>query len=130
MALGIHGLVGGVGVAMIRLLRNLFETPGAETDPADWATRFCAHQGLAALASLLALALMHANAAVALLLASYALWEGAQFIRQRGWLLWWDCVADWCAWTAMVLALAWWPVLCVAVSLALLAAGVWRRNGN
>lgn len=113
---------------MIGLLRELFDTPGAETDPADWATRFCAHQGLAALASLLALALMPDNAAVALLLASYALWEGGQFVRQRGWLLWWDCVADWCAWAAMVLAIAWWPVPCVAVSLVLLAVGVWRRT--
>lgn len=113
---------------MIRLLRKLFRTPGAETDPADWATRFCAHQGLAALASLLLMWVMPANAAVPLLLASYALWECAQYLRQRGWLLAWDCVLDWCAWAAMVLAIAWWPVSGALASAAILSVGIWRRT--
>lgn len=113
---------------MIRLLRKLFRTPGAEADAADWATRFCAHQGLAAACAMLLLAIMPANAAVALLLASYAMWEAAQYLQQRGWLLWWDCMLDWCAWSAMVLAVAWWPVPGVLASAAILSVGIWRRN--
>lgn len=113
---------------MIRLLRKLFETPGAETDPADWATRFCAHQGLAALLALLVLAVTHPADAVGGLLLGYALWELAQWRRGRGWLLWWDCVLDWCAWSAMVLAVAWWPVPGALASAVILSVGIWRRT--
>ena len=115
---------------MIALLREMFMAPGAEADPAAWATRFCAHQGLAAAVTLLLLAVWHPAVVVAVMLASYALWEVAQYraAPRRSRALLADCLLDWCAWSLMVLAIAWWPVPAVLASAAVLALGVWRRQ--
>ena len=115
---------------MIGLLREMFRTPGAEAVPGAWATRFCAHQGLAAAVTLLLLAVWPPAVVVGVLLASYALWEAAQYraatTRSRALLT--DCLLDWCAWSLMVLAVAWWPVPCVLASAGVLVLGVWRRQ--
>lgn len=119
-------------VAVIDFLAAMFRTPGAEDDPAAWATRFCAHQGLAAAVTLLLLAVWHPAVVVGVLLAAYALWEVAQYraaaTRSRALLA--DCLLDWCAWSLMVLAVAWWPVPAVLASAGILIAGVRRRSGR
>lgn len=121
---------------MIRLLRQLFETPGAETDPADWATRFCAHQGLAAACVLILLAIWHVAVAAAVLLAGYAIWEAAQYrtaaTRSRALLA--DCVLDWVAWTCMTASVCWAvqgalmvAAICMVASAIILITGIQRR---
>lgn len=116
---------------LCRLLRRLWETPGAEVDPEAWATRFAAHMGLSAGVMIALLALLPVAPALAVSLLVYAAWELSQWRRARGWLLWWDCVLDWTAWAAMALAIAAEGATAAAYMLAALAicgAGVWRRS--
>ena len=115
---------------MIRLLANMFCAPEAEADPAAWATRFCAHQGLAAAVTLLLLAVWHPAVVVGVLLAAYALWEVAQYraAPRRSRALLADCLLDWCAWSLMVLAIACWTVPAVLASAGIFIAGVRRRK--
>lgn len=141
---------------LCRLLRRLWETPGAEVDPDAWATRFAAHMGLSAgvMIALLAAASVAADAvlwlgwalavplpgglhgmavlaALAVSMLGYAAWEWSQWRRARGWLLAWDCVLDWCAWAAMAFAIAAEGATAAAymlTALVICAAGVWRRS--
>lgn len=116
---------------MRMLLRRLWESPAAEVDPADWATRFAAHMGLSAGVMIALLALLPGSLALAVSLLGYAAWEWSQWRRGRGWLLAWDCVLDWCAWAVMALAIATEGAAAAAYMLAALAicgAGVWRRS--
>lgn len=117
---------------MIRLIRALFATPGAEPDAEGWATRYCAHQGLALLGGAALWSLMGQSGLI-LSLIGYAVWETAQWLPRRGWYLLADCVLDWCSWaaaTAIIWALAagWSVAPLVAASAATLAAGIWRRS--
>jgi len=121
--------------ALYRVLRRLWETPGAEIDPEAWATRFAAHMGLSAAVTTALLALLPAAQALAVSLAGYAAWELSQWRRARGWLLWWDCVADWTAWVVMALAAlrlgqgdAASAAVLVLVAVLICAAGVWKRH--
>lgn len=120
---------------MIDLLKHLFATPGAEPDAEPWATRFVAHQGLAALAMLAAMPWLSPLTALVVSLTVYAAWEAGQWLTARTALLWWDCALDWCAWALASWAVAWtvWgepyaAAACVVASLVVLAVGVWRRS--
>lgn len=121
--------------ALYRVLRRMWETPGAEVEPDAWATRFAAHMGLSAGVMIALLALLPAALALAVSLLGYAAWEWSQWRRARGWLLWWDCVADWCAWAVMALAMlhlirgdAPTAAALMLAALVICAAGVWRRS--
>lgn len=117
--------------ALYRVLRRMWETPGAEVDPDAWATRFAAHMGLAAGVMIALLALLPVVPALAVTLLGYAAWEWSQWQRARGWLLAWDCVLDWCAWAAMALAIAADGAMAAAymlVALVICGVGVWRRS--
>lgn len=115
---------------MIRLIKDLWKTPGSETDPEEWATRFCAHQGLAALTATFMLSLYFPAWLVLLIsLIGYGVWEGSQWWYNRYWLIWWDSIADWVAWAAMTFAVVFVSGIYVVLSLLLLTFGVyWRRR--
>lgn len=120
---------------MIRILADMWRTPGAEADPEAWATRFAAHMGLSAGVMIVLMAVMPALPALALSLAAYAVWEATQWYQQRSWLVWWDCVLDWCAWASMALAVAfsawggaWAAVGLIVATLAIAWSGVWQRS--
>ncbi|MDT9702009.1 hypothetical protein [Streptomyces sp. P17] len=120
---------------MIRLIRDLFDTPGAEPDAEGWATRFCAHQGLAALVMLVLLVGAAPMVALAMSLIGYAIWEAAQWWPRRSRLLWWDCALDWTAWALTSWAVAWLmqgdtvvAAACAVSSLIVLAVGIYRRS--
>lgn len=121
--------------ALYRVLRGLWETPGAEVDPEAWATRFAAHMGLSAGATIALLALLPDWMALTASLTGHAAMEWSQWRRARGWLLAWDCVLDWCAWATV--AFATWHLYrgdaptaaaLMLAALVICAAGVWRRS--
>lgn len=121
--------------SLYRVLRRMWESPGTETDPADWATRFSAHMGLSAAITIALLALLPDTLVLSVSLLGYAAWEWSQWRRARGWLLWWDCVLDWTAWAVMALAVqnlgradAVTAAALMLVAVAICAAGVWRRS--
>ena len=68
---------------MRMLLRRLWESPAAEVDPDDWATRFAAHMGLSAGVMIALLALLPVAPALAVSLLGYAAWEWSQWRRAR-----------------------------------------------
>lgn len=123
---------------MISLLWALFTSPGAESDPSDWATRMAAHAGVA-LPGWIICMWIAGDAVIATAMAAllYAIWEAGQFILapRRSWPLAWDCALDWCAWTLMAVALAgiWSQSLvvaglaCAALFIAM-AAGIAARQ--
>lgn len=121
---------------MIRLLHYLLRTPGAERDPEAWATRYFAHQGLAAACALILLAIWPIAVAAGVLLAGYALWEAVQYrtARTRSRALLADCVLDWVAWTCMVASVCWAvqeaplaAAACMTASATTLLTGIHRR---
>ncbi|MDO5621200.1 MAG: hypothetical protein Q4G24_06995 [Paracoccus sp. (in: a-proteobacteria)] len=121
---------------MNNLLIELFTSPAAETEAEPWATRFCAHQGLAALVMLVLVAALGVELALIISLAAYAIWETGQGLTVRTAPLWWDCALDWCAWALTSWGIAWllwgqpWAASgCGLASLAVLTVGVWRRAG-
>lgn len=124
---------------MTRLLCYLLQTGGAERDPEAWATRYFAHQGLAATLTLILLAVWHHTVVAAVLLTGYAFWEAVQYraaaLRSRVLLA--DCSLDWVAWTCMVAAICWAvhgaqhaAAACMVASAIIVITGMQRRAGN
>ena len=108
---------------MMDLIRELMQTPEAQSDPHHWAATLLAHAWLGLAAALIL-------PAWAVLLA-YAAWEAVQWRRYGAGLA--DCLLDWCA-VALGVAVA---VLLVAGHDAVAAAigtvlaagiGMWVRR--
>ena len=116
---------------MIYVLRALFAAPEAERDPADWATRFAAHVGLACILWLVLVDATDPGWATGILLAGYAAWEAAQW--PGGWRMAFDGLLDWVAFALALLGLRAVHHHHEALPFGLAAlivvmAGVWRRR--
>ena len=82
----------------MRWLIDLFRSPESEADPREWAKTAMLHFLLGMGAALaLSVALGPFWGAVASSALYAAVWELPQAYRSG---LWWDCILDWCMWTA------------------------------
>lgn len=124
---------------MLELIKSLFDTPEAESDPAAWATRFVAHFGLGvAITTILAL-LLPLSYALGLSMVGYTVWEAAQYRvappAARSKALRWDGVLDLAAWSCGAFVVGMLAqgailnaVMFVGAGAAVLASGVWSRS--
>lgn len=92
---------------MIQLIKSLFATPGAESDPSSWATRYVAHLGLGVATTVVLIALLPVKYALSVAVLGYVLWEATQYRaappEARTTALAWDSVLDMTAWSSGVL---------------------------
>lgn len=119
---------------MLQVLKDLFKSPEAERDPADWLSRYMAHDGAAAFLWLAVLSFTREPESAALaVVVVYAAWEAMQW--RGGVRMALDGLLDWCAFTTRACALvqvwhqeAGAALAFTALSLAIMVAGVWRRT--
>lgn len=129
---------------MIALIRAMFATPEAQSDPYVWAAALAGHWAIGAGLAGLVMAILPRGvwSAVAMLSMAYLVgWEGGQLIAaagpQRGLsrALVWDGILDWTAVTlGAITAAALWQhrrriiAAAVAATVVILTAGVGRRK--
>ena len=108
---------------MMDLIREMMQTPEAQSDPHHWAATLLAHAWLGLAAALVL--------PWSLVVTGYAAWEAVQWRRYGAGLA--DCLLDWCA-VAMgvavaVLLLAGHDVAAAALGAVLVAGiGMWVRR--
>lgn len=124
---------------MIQLIKSLFASPEAETDPSAWATRFVAHFGLGVAATTILALLLPLTYALGLSMIAYTLWEAAQYHHAppaaRTTALRWDGLLDLAAWSCGAFVVGMLAqgailnaVMFVGAGAAVLASGVWSRS--
>ena len=124
---------------MIDLIKLLLKTPGSESEPEPWATRFVAHGGLGVLMVVVGIWVADGASlwALGLTLLVYALIELLEWVinpGRRNWRFLLDCVLDWTgvASLAGTVAATWEQNLTLMLSLSvcvvlIMTAGVLKR---
>lgn len=131
-------------MSILKIVKGLIKTPGGESDPEAWLTRFMAHMAvggcLFVACMVLFFGVLGRTDPLAAALGACAIYAGVETTewmlarRRRSWTLFWDCVLDWCAVATMsgMFWAAWtnWPLLMLlfmALALVIAEAGVVYR---